>query len=617
MEGLKTDAGAPLCVRAPCRAAANLLRSTVPRGIVRAVKQKNGEGQNDGMKKALPWIFAALLFLLLAVVGYSQRGRLLSFFYTNQSQAAAQEGQQERAALALEKELALYSEDTALRLRVVDAFLAYGNFARAEYHLMHGLRERPGQTALYRKLSAVYVQQNKLLDAVELLDGITNPLVLQELTDRPAPPEPNPPPGVFHEIISVALAVPGGARCYTSARGEIPSTEGDLYVLPLPLSAGATIVRAVSVSEEGLVSSWWEGSYLLEDIREPVVFADSAVEALTRGLLAQPEGDIYTDQLWGIAEVVSEEPLAYKTLEDFRVFTGLESLCLVGQDEECDLSALVDLTSLKRLALRNFHIDMMGLDPIGGLAGLTELDLSENRIATLTPLAGLTELRRLSLRDNSIIDLTPLSELALLEHLDLSQNAVENVQPLGKLTALRELRLSENRIPGLYGLQTLSALQVLDLSYNVLAELTHIGGLTALKELYIGRNRLETLEPLLPLAGLEILHVPGNLVAGLEGLQRMTALRELNASENLLVSLAGIEPCVSLETANFNRNQLSALSQMIGLSRLKILLVEHNQLTTLKAALEFPAIERIDAFGNSLTDRLDMFADKTVVINRG
>lgn len=58
-------------------------------------------------------------------------------------------------------------------LALADACLADGSYTRAERTLVEAIRTAPSEQ-LYRRLSATYVAQDKLLDAQQMLDSITD-----------------------------------------------------------------------------------------------------------------------------------------------------------------------------------------------------------------------------------------------------------------------------------------------------------------------------------------------------------------------------------------------------------------------------------------------------------
>ena len=76
-------------------------------------------------------------------------------------------------------------EDVAIEL--AERFKAIGNYTKAEYTLSNAIADG-GTAELYIALCKTYVEQDKLLDAVDMLDKISNPQIKAELTPAAPPP---------------------------------------------------------------------------------------------------------------------------------------------------------------------------------------------------------------------------------------------------------------------------------------------------------------------------------------------------------------------------------------------------------------------------------------------
>ena len=110
-----------------------------------------------------------------------------------------------------------------------------------------------------------------------------------------------------------------------------------------------------------------------------LTFADSNLESAVREGIGMPTGDIRSEDVSGLSELVATSQ-SVSNLSGIECLQGLTTLSLID-------SGVSDLT------------------PLSGLTGLTELNLASNRITDLNPLSGLTELRFLDLDLNTISDL--------------------------------------------------------------------------------------------------------------------------------------------------------------------------------------------------------------------
>ena len=565
------------------------------------------------MKKIVrPAVFLAVIALLYGA--YTLFGaRVINSFTLRAAEQAREAGDFGRAANLYARVLDNSPRDETLRLLVCDLYREAGNFSRAEYTLTAGLRDVGPGAALYRKLCAVYVEQDKLLD------GIRSPDTRDKLdAARPKPPEYLWPGGIYEERFEAELAAGAGCLIYVSWVGAVPSVSADLYTGPYAPPPGTTRARAVAVDGEGLVSGWADCEYLLENIVDPVVFADPALERVIREAAGRPAGPLYTSDLWDVTALVSAEPADYRTLDDLLYCPKLQTLDLLGVYGRCDLSVLPSLDGLTSLSLRSFGVDSLDLEQIGPCAGLEELNLAGNNIGSAEALAGLESLQVLDLAANSILDVTPLGRLGSLRTLRLSQNAVQDLMALSSLGSLRELRIDENRLTSLLGLEELSQLEILNASYNAkLTSVAEIAGLSSLVRFAASHCQIEEMpKSLSGLQSLEELYLAGNSIPNLGGLAGLPSLRALDVQGNAVGSLEPLSGCLALESLNASRNMISSVEPLAGLPALAAVNVEYNALKTLLPLKECPSLKEINAFGNGLTDPLSAWDGTGITVKR-
>ncbi|MDR0293551.1 MAG: tetratricopeptide repeat protein [Oscillospiraceae bacterium] len=565
------------------------------------------------MRLAFILIAVAVLYGVYAVFG-TRIGNAVSLRAAEQARAAGDAG---RAADLYARVLGGTPRDEELRLLVCDLYREAGSFTRAEHTLITGLNSVGPSVTLYKKLCAVYVEQDKLLDAVELLDGVRSPDARDKLdAARPAPPSFTIPAGTYEERIEAGLSAGAGCTVYVSWTGGVPSVSRDVYTGAAALEPGATRARAVAVDPEGLVSVWAEGLYTLVNIVDPVVFADAEVEKCIRRTLEKPSERIYTADLWNITELVSEEPAAYGTLDDLAFCKNLRTLRLVGERGRCDVSGLALLEELEELSLASFGLNSMDLEWIGQIKSLSRLYLHGNGIGSPEPLAPLEGLTELDLSANSLLNIEPIARLGSLQVLNVSQNAVQDLAGLSPLKNLRVLLASENGVTALLGVGGLTALRELDVSYNSrLTSLSGIGELASLASVSAAHCRLEQLPKLSGLKSLEELNIGFNRLSGLDGMEGLVSLKTLACNDNGIMSLEPLSGCAALETLDASKNALSSVEPLKGLPSLQIVRVEYNVLKTLLPLKECPALEKIFAFGNSLTDPPNAFAGTGIVVS--
>ncbi len=156
-----------------------------------------------------------------------------------------------------------------------------------------------------------------------------------------------------------------------------------------------------------------------------VTFADPALEAMVRGSMGKPAGNISVVEAESVTRLdfsnewqrfISEET-AIHDIGGLEFFKNLESLDL-------SFNAVADLT------------------PLSGLKKLASLSLGGNPIKDLAPLAGLTNLKVLTLSGCAAQNYSLLSELVNLNLLMLDNSTLTDVSPLVSLTKLKGLYLA-------------------------------------------------------------------------------------------------------------------------------------------------------------------------------
>ncbi|BAY24777.1 Miro domain-containing protein [Calothrix sp. NIES-2100] len=268
------------------------------------------------------------------------------------------------------------------------------------------------------------------------------------------------------------------------------------------------------------------------------------------------------------------------------------------------------------------------------IKGVTELDLSGNRLTALPPEIGqLVNLRSLNLWGNRLRSLPgELGQLVNLQSLNLYNNRLRSLPgEFGQLVNLQSLNLYNNQLRSLPGefvqlvnLQTLDLdrnelsslpgefvqlvnLQTLDLGRNELSSLPReFVQLVNLQTLDLGSNQLSTLpEEFGQLVNLQTLDLGSNQLSTLPGeFVQLVNLQTLDLSDNQLSTLPGeIGQLVNLQTLYLGSNQLSTLPEEIGqLVNLQILYLGKNQLSTLPGEIgQLVNLQALDLSFNQLS----------------
>ncbi len=566
------------------------------------------------MKKALKIITP--IFLILLVLG-SIAWYLLVYDpgFTRDmllKQARYQEGKGNHAVAAWFYDLAYYqsSQDPAVAIELAEQYKAIGNFTKAEYTLSSAISQG-GSAELYVALCKTYVQQDKLLDAVSMLENVSDPQIKTQLEAlRPAAPEADYAPGFYTQYISVTVTG-DGAAVYANPEGEYPSVAEHRYTDPIPLPAGETAIYAVSVAENGLVSPLTIFGYTVGGVVEPVTFTDAAVEALVRELLNTGDATVlYTNDLWSITQL--DIPEDAQSCADLAYMPYLQKLSI--HSETMDLAPLGQLPQLISLDLSGCRPDEDTMAAIGAMTALESLNLSDCELSSLTGLEDCTALRVLNLESNTIRNLSVLSDLTNLEELNLAYNAVVSLDALMPLSKLQKLDVSFNSLTSLQTLGSCSSLTALYASDNAITTLAGLERLGNLTELTVSQNQIADVAPLAGLKKLSELIISGNLLTDISALDKLTALTIFHFSDNQVTALPAWSADAALVTVDGANNLVEDLEPLRGMQNLNHVFMDYNKLTDISPLFECPRLVQVNIFGNEVTD-VSVLLEMDVVVN--
>ena len=499
-------------------------------------------------------------------------------------------------------------EDVAIEL--ANQYKADGNYTKAEYTLTNAIADH-GTVDLYIALCKTFVEQDKLLDAVAMLDSIDDAAMKMEMDRlRPAAPEPNPAPGYYTQYISVDF-LPGEGTLLCTLDGVYPSIQDDPFTESVTLSGGETVVYAIRIGENGLVSPLTIVSYTIGGVIEEANFADPAMELALRELLSiDPEDPVMTDQLWEITEFTV--PADAQALTDLSYLTYLEKLT-ISEHQLDSLDFLASLSYLKELDLSGSHFPASELEVLAGLQDLEKLTLSDCGLSTIAELSSANKLTYLDLSSNTLRNLEPLSTMTTLQELYLQHNAVTSLDHLASLTALTKLDISYNSVTDLSVLSACPKLAWLNAGNNQIAKLDGIDSFTALTNLYLDNNKLTNVSILANLTGLVELDISYNSLEYINELSALTVLVELNCSHNSLYHLPIWPTGSALSILDASHNNIASLNPLAKLEDLTYVYMDYNKLESLDAIAECYRLVMVSAYGNKIYDVSKLTAHNIIV----
>lgn len=492
-------------------------------------------------------------------------------------------------------------DNDAVAIELAQQYKDNGNYTRAEYTLSNAIIDG-GSVDLYVALCQTYVEQNKLLDAVNMLNSITNPEIKAQIEAiRPEAPVPGIEyaPGVYNQYISVPLTASTGS-IYYSTTNEYPSVEAPAYSEPIPMAAGENVIQAVAI-ENGLVSPLAKYGYVIGGVIEKVEFVDAAIEARVRkALLVPDEAELYTDDLWEITKF--SVPKKAKSYEDLKYLSKLESLTIKSGVED-QLSNITSLASLKELNIQKTSVSKSLLESIGNFPLLEKLTLIDCGITSIKPLENATKLKELNISNNTVRSIDPVENMKSLEVLNISKNVVVDLTPVASLTTLKKLDVSHNALTTLTPLSDLENLTLLEANNNAISELGAINRLSSLTYLNLAYNELKSVSKIASCKTLTDLNISSNSVRDISKLSSLNKLLYFNFSHNKVKELPKWSKSCALVSIDGSHNKLTSIEKLVGLKNINNINVDYNtEITSINELAKCPNIIRVDAYGTKVTD---------------
>ena len=483
----------------------------------------------------------------------------------------------------------------AVAIELAQQYIDNGNYTKAEYTLTNAISDGGG-IDVYIKLCKTFIEQDKLYDAVNMLNNVANPEIKAKLNQlRPSAPILSPEGTtdtelangkVYNEYITISVTSDNG-KIYASSHNAYPSISSP-YFEPFQTEDGDNIINAVTISDNGLISELSTGKYRIGDVVKEVIFVDSAIEAEVRTLLNVDNSKVlYTNNLWSITDF--KIPAAAEKYDDLQNMIYLESLTIENGVAD-QLNFISKMSKLKSLTLVGTQISPSDMKVIDSISTLRELTLCDAGIASLSNFKNLKHLNILNISQNSINNIDAIGNMSELISLDISDNVITDLTPLSAITTLTYLNISGNQISTLAPIATLSELTELNASSNNLTELGNIGNLSKLTKLDLSKNQVAYLFNIEKCIAIEELNISENLLVDISALSSLIKLAHLNFSDNQVTALPVFSEKCMLVTINGSRNLLSSLEELSVLSQLNTVDMEGN--------IDIASIEPLDACPN-------------------
>ncbi len=238
-----------------------------------------------------------------------------SYTYQIQKGISYSESEQyEKSNKYLQRAIELDALDPKAHLLLAENYRSLGYDMKA-ITVLHDVINNGGELlAVYKNLISIYSSNRQYDEITSLLDGCTDPTILQNfqefLSDSP---DYSVEEGTYEEMVPLKLLGNGSGSIYYTLDGLDPTTDSELYTGPIFLENGTVRVRAIYVNQYGVVSDISERTYTIniETPYEPEIL-------IYTGAYHTPES-IVIQETEGV-KVYYKFFLSHKILEDKNKF---------------------------------------------------------------------------------------------------------------------------------------------------------------------------------------------------------------------------------------------------------------------------------------------------------
>lgn len=501
--------------------------------------------------------------------------------------------------------------DDTIVIELANRFEETGNYTQAEVVLSNAISEG-GSVDLYIALCKTYVKQDKLMDAANMLDSITNPEIKKELDAlRPSAPVANPAPGFYNQYITVNIESNMPGKLFVADDGDFPSVK-DIYSGGITLRGGENSIYTIAVGENGLVSEPAFFGYTIGGVVEEITVSDPVLDALYREQLGvSADAQLMSSDLWKITSLTIPEGVEdYSSLSQL---SYLEKLVLVDVSFE-NLQMIAPLTQLKTLTIRGCTLSANDVSIIGSLPNLAELTLADCSLSSIAGLANAKSLTTLDLSSNAIRDLSPLSFMDTLTTLDVSHNAVTNLSALSALQQLTSLDVSYNSLSSIAPLATCSSLSILVANNNQISEIPLFNNPAALTVLTLSNNNLTNVDILTKYPSLLGLSISYNQLTDISALGELKLLTSIDFSHNNVSVIPTWSKDSVMVVVDGSHNRITSVAPLKGLPYLNQVILDYNNISNINPLAECHMLVQVDVYGNPVKN-VSKLTDQSIIVN--
>ncbi|MFA9370538.1 MAG: DUF5018 domain-containing protein [Labilibaculum antarcticum] len=384
----------------------------------------------------------------------------------------------------------------------------------------------------------------------------------------------------FNELDSPVAAVIDGETIYaevvygTDVTNLVPTVEisSDAAILP-EVGVVTNFSEAVNytvTAQDGQIKSFEVTVKILENTESTI--SSFAIEEQYRETIIDEENKtilIYADKGLDISSLmpsleISEEATIVPALEEAQDFSSPVEYTVTAQNQ--DYQTIYTVSIVLPIEIVDSNLEQSVRDAMR-FSGEPEGHIYLREVS---------EIIKLEAIDKNITDISGIENLKSLMHLDLTTNKISSISQLLELNSLKVLWLGSNEIEDISVLETKTTIVNLGLSWNKLVDVSAVTNLVELEYLWIGSNPIEAFPSFEKLQKLEFfamsyIHVDQVINNGYEFLGELTNLKQFCAQGTGAKVLTGLDLLTGLTYLDLKNTNCWDLSLLENLTQLETL----------------------------------------------
>ena len=241
----------------------------VGEAIDKRTKKKKTNKEKTVQANDKKWIIAlattAAVFIPGFIIGGISIARYFSYDHQYEKTMEEYKSGDFKQAIATGKHMNSLGNDEKGKILLADCYMGDHNYDAAIAVLYDALKDYPEDVTLYDRIIECYKAENNSNGIHELINNSNDSTLALRYSEYVSiSPTFSLESGTYIEPDPIKLSAPGDGKIYYTVDGSNPTEESLPYMGPIPLETGTTVISAIYINENGIVSDVVSNTYNVE-----------------------------------------------------------------------------------------------------------------------------------------------------------------------------------------------------------------------------------------------------------------------------------------------------------------------------------------------------------------